>query len=74
MVDHGTLHDAYARAGFVLYPTAFPETGCVSLTKAMAMGAIPITSRFPNSTLPELTSGWDMGPLEPLPSHHKVKS
>lgn len=24
MVDHDTLHDAYARAGFVLYPTAFP--------------------------------------------------
>eukprot|EP00752_Nemacystus_decipiens_P009479 g8475.t1 len=24
MVDHNTLHDAYARAGFVLYPTAFP--------------------------------------------------
>lgn len=24
MVDHDTLHDAYARAGFILYPTAFP--------------------------------------------------
>lgn len=49
-----------------------PETGCVSLIKAMAMGAIPITSRFPNSTLPELTSEWDMGPREALASHYKV--
>ncbi|CAN0321684.1 unnamed protein product [Hapterophycus canaliculatus] len=24
MVDHDTLHDAFARAGFILYPTAFP--------------------------------------------------
>lgn len=24
MVDHTTLHDAFARAGFILYPTAFP--------------------------------------------------
>lgn len=24
MVGHHTLNDAYARAGFVLYPTAFP--------------------------------------------------
>ncbi|CAM9108296.1 unnamed protein product, partial [Scytosiphon promiscuus] len=66
MVDHRTLHDAFSRAGFVLYPTAFPETGCLSLIKAMAMGAIPITSRFPNSTLPELTGEWDMGPREAL--------
>lgn len=27
MVDHDTLHDAYARSGFVLYPTAFPGKG-----------------------------------------------
>jgi hypothetical protein len=29
----------------MLYPTSFPETGCVTLMKAMAMGALPITSR-----------------------------
>lgn len=46
-----------------------PETGCVSLLKAMAMGSIPITSRFANSTLPELTSEWDMGPRHALASH-----
>ncbi|CAM9221466.1 unnamed protein product [Discosporangium mesarthrocarpum] len=67
MVDHHTLARAYARAGFILYPTAFPETGCVTLMKAQAMGAIPITSRFPNSTLPELASPWDMGPEPGLP-------
>lgn len=27
MVDQDTLHDAYARSGFVLYPTAFPGKG-----------------------------------------------
>ena len=27
MVDHVTLAEGFARAGFVLYPTVFPETG-----------------------------------------------
>lgn len=44
----------------------------MSLIKAMAMGAIPITSRFPNSTLPELTDEWDMGPREALSGHVQV--
>ncbi|CAM9298634.1 unnamed protein product, partial [Phaeothamnion confervicola] len=61
MVDHPTLARAYAGAGFVLYPSAFSETGCVTLMKAMANGAIPITSRFSRSVLPELTAGYDMG-------------
>ena len=30
--------------------------------KALAMGTIPITSRYVNSTLPELTKQWDLGP------------
>ena len=62
MVNHHVLANAYAEAGFYLYPTIFPETGCVALMKAMALGAIPITSRNPNSTLPELTKHWDLGP------------
>jgi glycosyltransferase involved in cell wall biosynthesis len=62
MVDHLTLAHAYATHGFYLYPTSFPETGCVALMKALAMGAIPITSRYVNSTLPELTKQWDLGP------------
>ena len=32
------------------------------MMKAMAMGAIPLTSRWENSTLPELVRGWDLGP------------
>ena len=68
MVDHRTLAQGYASAGFILYPTSFPETGCVTLMKAMAMGAIPITSRFKESTLPELTGPYDLGPrpLDPM--------
>lgn len=62
MVSHQELALAYARAGFSLYPTSYSETACVSLMKSMAMGAIPITSRFVNSSLPELTKLWDLGP------------
>ncbi|CAM9567073.1 unnamed protein product, partial [Chrysoparadoxa australica] len=68
MVDHATLAKALADAAFILYPTSFPETGCITLMKAMCMGAIPITSRFEASTLPELTTVWDMGPPEPVPT------
>lgn len=50
----------------------FPETGYLSLVTAMAMGAIPITSRFPRSILPGLTSEWDMGPRQALASHFVV--
>jgi protein O-GlcNAc transferase len=66
MVDHMQLAHAFARAGFILYPTAFPETGCVTLMKAQAMGAVPITSKYDKSTLPDLTDPWDLGPSQPL--------
>ena len=62
MVDHLTLAKGLSNAGFVLYPSEFPETGCIALMKAMANGCIPITSRYPRSTLPELTGSYDMGP------------
>lgn len=62
LVGHETLAKGLAEAGFILYPTVYPETGCVTLMKAQAMGAIPITSRSVNSTLPELTVGFDLGP------------
>ena len=62
MVDHEALARGYAAAGFVLYPTTYPETGCVSIMKAMALGAIPITSRFNGSVVPELTVEYDLGP------------
>ena len=69
MVDHAALAEGYANAGFILYPTRFPETGCVTLMKAMAMGAVPVTSRFADSTLPELTGDFDLGPSRPLPEN-----
>jgi len=64
MVDHETLAEGFAAAGFILYPTTFPETGCITLMKAQAMGAIPITSRYRQSTLPELTGPYDLGPRQ----------
>ena len=37
-------------------------TSPVLVGQAMAMGAIPITSRHWDSALPELTNGFDLGP------------
>ena len=65
MVSHETLARGYGRAGFTLYPTTYPETGCVSIMKAMALGAIPVTSRFRGSVVPELTVEFDLGPAAP---------
>jgi len=65
-VDHARLAAEYAAAGFVLYPTAFAETGCITILKAMACGAVPVTSRFVGSVLPNLTAGWDLGPARQL--------
>ena len=65
-MDQATLSVGLARAGFILYPTSYPETGCLTVMKAMAMGAIPITSQYTMSVLPDLTSGFDMGPGEKL--------
>lgn len=62
MVPHDKLTREYAASGFILYPTEYPETGCVTLMKAMSAGAIPVTSRFRDSTLPELTADYDLGP------------
>jgi len=62
MVPHDQLTREYAASGFILYPTVYPETGCVTLMKAMSAGAIPVTSRFRDSTLPELTGDYDLGP------------
>ena len=52
--------------GFILYPTTFQETGCITLIRAMASGAIPITSRLTPSVPPNLTSIYDLGPEVPL--------
>lgn len=61
-VDHYTLLTAYARAGFILYPTNFQETGCITIMKAMSCGSIPITSRMKESVLFTLTKKFDLGP------------
>lgn len=61
-VDHNTLMKAYARAGFLLYPTRFQETGCITVMKAMACGSIPVTSRLIPSVLYNLTKDFDFGP------------
>ncbi len=65
-VDHQTLAEAYSRAGFLLYPTNYPETGCISVQKSMASGAFPITSRYSTSVLPYLTREYDLGPEDRL--------
>lgn len=50
-VHHEDLTDGLLRTGFLLYPSAFPETGCIAVIKAMACGCIPITSRAEQSVL-----------------------
>jgi glycosyltransferase involved in cell wall biosynthesis len=67
MVSAEQLASAYNGAGFLLYPTSFAETGCIAVVKAMAQGVIPITSRYPESVLPELLSSpeLDWGPELP---------
>ena len=51
-----------------LYPTSFPETGCITLLKAMTFGSIPITSKYENSVIKTLAedSGFDLGPQRML--------
>jgi hypothetical protein len=65
-VDHTTLAVAFSQAGFLLYPSIFQETGCITMMKAMSAGAIPITSRFEASVLRTLGAGFDLGPVVPL--------
>ena len=65
-VGHAELARAYAAAGFLLYPTRYPETGCITVQKAMASGAIPITSKYTTSVLPFLAKNWDLGPQQAL--------
>lgn len=43
-------------AGFLVYPTRFPEVGCITVMKAMSAGCIPITSRYLNSVLRPVTT------------------
>lgn len=65
-VNHYDLTIAYRESGFLLYPTTYPETGCITVLRAMSCGCIPITSRFKESVLYDLTFLHDMGPTNPL--------
>jgi glycosyltransferase involved in cell wall biosynthesis len=38
------VEDLYRKANVFLYPTVFPEIDCISLTKAMSAGAIPVVT------------------------------
>lgn len=58
------LCNGFSNAGFFLYPTEYPEVGCISCMKAMANGAIPITTMNENSVLYNLTKEWDLGILK----------
>jgi len=62
MVGQDVLADALSHCGFWLYPCVWKETSCITAMKAMAMGAIPITSRYPISALPETCGAFDLGP------------
>lgn len=55
------LSNYFAKAGFLLYPTTYPEVGCISCLKAMSYGCIPITSLCNESVIPEITKEYDLG-------------
>lgn len=51
VTDHGRVGSdevakAYLKADIWAYPTAFPEIDCITATKAMAAGCVPITTDF----------------------------
>ncbi len=62
MVGARELARAVAAAGFYVYPCTIAEISSISLMRAQAMGAIPITSRHINSALPETAGLFDLGP------------
>ena len=62
MVGAQELARAVAAAGFYVYPCTIAEISSISLMRAQAMGAIPITSRHINSALPETAGIFDLGP------------
>jgi hypothetical protein len=62
MVGTKELARAVAAAGFYVYPCTIAEISSISLMRAQALGAIPITSRYLNSALPETAGIFDMGP------------
>lgn len=45
-VSHGEVAKLYKQANILAYPSEFAEIDCISLSKAMAAGAIPLTTDF----------------------------
>jgi glycosyltransferase involved in cell wall biosynthesis len=45
-LSHGDVAQLYRRANIFAYPSEMAEIDCISLSKAMAAGAIPITTDF----------------------------
>lgn len=43
-LSQGEVNDLYSKADFFIYATRFPEIDCISLTKAMSAGAIPMVT------------------------------
>jgi glycosyltransferase involved in cell wall biosynthesis len=46
MVSHEEVAEMYKKANIFAYPSEFAEIDCISLTKAMAAGAYPVTTDF----------------------------
>eukprot|EP01040_Poterioochromonas_malhamensis_P008695 gene8695-9413_t len=61
-VSHQQLQMYLQKGGFFLYPSSFPETGCISMMRAMIAGVVPITSRYQSSVLATLGESFDFGP------------
>jgi len=45
-ISHGEVAELYRKANIFAYPSEFAEIDCISLSKAMAAGAVPITTNF----------------------------
>jgi len=45
-VSHGEVAKLYKKAAVFLYPSEFAEIDCISLSKACASGAVPVTTDF----------------------------
>lgn len=45
-IGHKEVAELYKKASVLAYPTEFAEIDCISVTKAIATGAIPVTTDF----------------------------
>jgi predicted O-linked N-acetylglucosamine transferase (SPINDLY family) len=45
-ISHSEIARLYGEANIFAYPSEYPEIDCISLSKAMAAGAIPVTTDF----------------------------